>query len=94
MDTTQDVSTARGAPLAEGSPPHPVREEPNVVMRISLKSERVQQTLPEPETGSPANVACELTVNQPQPVTIELREPRIVITLLGNPGGDQTGEAG
>ena len=63
-------------------------EEP---FRISLKAERVQEpafaTL---GAGGPLSSAFELTINQRQPVTIELPALQTVITLHGMTTGDGT----
>ena len=71
-------------------------EEP---LRISLKAERVQQPeLAALGAGAPMPSAFELTINQKQPVTIELLGLQTVITLhetaAGNSAVDAAGPQG
>ena len=71
-------------------------EEP---VRISLKAERVQQpALAALGAGTPMSSVFELTINQKQPVTIELLGLQTVITLhetaAGNSAADAAGPQG
>ncbi|HKI01838.1 MAG TPA: hypothetical protein VKK31_07665 [Thermoanaerobaculia bacterium] len=51
-------------------------------IRIELKSERVQETLAADDTA--ASFVLDLAIAQQQhPVTIELAEPKVTITLYG-----------
>lgn len=58
---------------------------------MKLKPERVQEPTALADAAR-AGFACtfELTVHQPQPVTVSLIEPQIAITLPGNPGAEFT----
>lgn len=91
MDKTQAVSIPEGAVLVQmGTPlaemlPGPIT---HVVIGIEmLKPERVQEPEVDAEEEAGAGFVFELTVHQPQPVTIELNEPKITILLHGNPAG-------
>jgi hypothetical protein len=65
-----------------------VAEEP---FRISLKAERVQEpAFAALGAGRPLSSAFELTINQRQPVTIELPAIQTVITLHGTTAGNGT----
>ena len=66
-----------------------VAEEP---FRIWLKAERVQEpAFAVLGAGVPLTSAFELTVNQKQPVTIELPAIQTIITLHGTAAGAGTG---
>ncbi|HEV2856167.1 MAG TPA: hypothetical protein VHC97_25485 [Thermoanaerobaculia bacterium] len=79
MDTMQTVVNGEGTPLKSERVEGALTVEP---LRIQLKA------TPEPLPGSgegevkPAAL-WELTFNQPQPVTIELLEPKVIIYLNG-----------
>jgi hypothetical protein len=65
-------------------------EEP---FRLSLKAERVQQPeLAALGAGVPMSSAFELTINQKQPVTIELPALQVVITLHGTTAGNDAAD--
>lgn len=85
MNETQMVSIEREAGVEE--PRTEAVQEPlsHVAIRIELKSERVQETLT--ATGEPTGnfgFVLELAVPQQQPVTIELAEPKVTITLYAH----------
>jgi hypothetical protein len=94
MDTMQAVSTPQGTGLQETGPQFLVGEsavlqliqEPvtYVWIRIELKPERVEEpgVAQAEETGA---WGLELVIRDPQPVTFELAEPKVTITLHGNP---------
>lgn len=77
MDTMQTVGNGEGTPLKSERVEGALTVEP---LRIQLKS--TPETLPGETEGKAATV-WELTFNQPQPVTIELVEPKVVIYLNG-----------
>lgn len=92
MDTLQKVSIPEGAFLVETTPnlatmvPGPVI---HLVIEVELlKPERVQEPgLTDSTEETKVAYIFGLTVHQPQPVTLELSEPKITITLHGNPAG-------
>lgn len=56
----------------------------NVVIRIWLKPERIQASAGLAAGDAEGSFALELAVNLAQPVTIELAEPKVAITLHGS----------
>jgi len=58
-------------------------EEP---FRISLKAERVQESLVPAGAGGTVSFAYELSFNQMRDVTVALNEPQVVITLIATGG--------
>lgn len=86
MDTKQEIRTPQDPQVSIREDLKSERaQDPAMagpVLRIQLKSERVQA----PAAGA---FVCELAVSEPQPVTIELAEPLIAITLHGRANGGQ-----
>ncbi len=106
MSTLYAVPTSQGAALAATSPQTPTAElkservqEPLAALPaepflVQLKSERVQEKLAAGgETEEKVTFVVELAVHQPQPVTIEMVESKVTITLHGAAVGD-AGTAG
>ena len=86
MDTQQTVQELKAERVQEEIAL--VAEEP---FRIWLKAERVQEpAFAALGTEVPMSSAFELTINQKQPVTIELPALQTVITLHGPKAGDGT----
>jgi hypothetical protein len=80
MDKTQMVSTQQEVST------QPVEAQlTNVVIRIELKPERIQEPAVAGAGESKDAFSLELAVNLSQPVTIELAEPKVTITLHGSP---------
>jgi hypothetical protein len=61
-------------------------EPPLVAGMIRLKAERVEEKLAlSGEGGAKVAISLELTAGHPQPLTIELAEPRVTLILHGAP---------
>lgn len=90
MDPLPKISIPEGAFLVETTP-NLATMVPGPVTRLLieleyLKPERVQEPgLADGEEETRVAFLFGLTVHQPQPVTIEISEPKITITLHGNP---------
>lgn len=89
MSTKQEVSTVLGPETGPQSqvPEVPIRTSlGDLTIRTELKSERVQepQAASREEMPQPGFI-LELAVQPPQPVTLEVFDPKVTITLHGAP---------
>jgi hypothetical protein len=100
MSRSQVVTVPQGAALEGADPQSPIVQklkaervqEPVATLRTRLKAERVQEELAA-AGGAEAQLAfvLELAIHQPQPVTVELFESKVAITLHGNPAVGNAG---
>ena len=80
MDTNLVVGNAEGE-LKSERVESALTIEP---LRIQLKSEQVKEALPDSgEVEVKTTTIWEVAFNQPQPVTIELVEPQVILYLYG-----------
>jgi hypothetical protein len=92
MNTQHAVSTQVGA--ADEKLKSERVQEPVATFRTQLKSERVQDGLAAAGEAEAPFASIELSVYQPQTVTIELFASKVSITLQGNSAGSGSGNAG
>ena len=83
MDTMQTVSQEQKDGLKSERVEESLTIEP---LHIQLKSSQVTEAQPgSAEAEVKSTTVWDLTFNQPQPVTIELVEPKVVIYLNNSP---------